>query len=112
MAIQKSKTLANGSEGNYWKIVKCDINKVTLTVEYHIAVFKDQSYAQDRNPHLGLVKHYKFPIIAGDLDNNMIAFGYTKIIEKAESMVTHGLDGEPLDEPFQYDSDLADGEAV
>lgn len=47
MAIQKTKTLANGATGNYWKIVSAEVNVLNLVATWTFALFCDKAHADN-----------------------------------------------------------------
>lgn len=110
MAIQKEKILSNGSSGNYWKITAIKVDKVQLTVQFHLSLFKDSSF-RNSQPVDYNCKKYTFNFTKDELKEDITALGYIKIIEKAATMVPPFL-GKAGDALIQYDSDLADGTSV
>jgi hypothetical protein len=114
MAIQKSKTLANGASGNYWRIEHLIVDRRAGKVLGDLALFKDQSTAQSGAPHLGLVKRFTFDLNMVELlaAPNVVTYMYSKIMQKAEELRTHDLLGHALAEPVVTDPDIAGGESI
>lgn len=115
MAIQKSKTLANGATGDYWRITSITLNRQNLTAIAEIALFKDAATSAAGNPPLGAYKTFNFnftiPALLGA--TNVISFIYGLIMARAETVVEYNFfTGELLDEPTVVDPDLAGGTAV
>ena len=61
MAIQKEKTMNNGSVGNYWRVLSVNIDRQRLTLGGRIALFKDQATSDAGGEPLGCVKVFNFP---------------------------------------------------
>lgn len=106
MALQKEKTLLNGSTGNYWKITSEIYDKVTLECTWIIALFKDQSICDAGNPSLGLEKTYTYIATNEELAGDRTALGYTQIKLQAAILV-YELPGD-MGPSTPYDSDLID----
>ncbi len=114
MAIQKTKTLPNGSVGNYWRIMDIHINRQGLRAMGRIALFKDAATSAAGAPPLGCVKEFRFSFTLAELaaTPNLVAFVYLKIVAAAEALITHDLAGNLLETPRPSDPDLAGGETV
>lgn len=114
MAIQKTKSLPNGTQGNYWRILSITFNRETLVCTGKIGLFKDKATSDAGGTHLGIVKNFSFPFSTSDLigSTNLIALVYTRILEKANTMVTKDLEGKDLNTPVPMDQDLAGGISV
>lgn len=106
MAIQKSKTLANGASGNYWKITSESYDKPSFKCSWIITLFCDKAHADAGAPSLGFSKTYTHTATKEELSGDRTALGYKKIKEKASSFIK----GLRKDAPqMQFDADLADG---
>lgn len=113
MAIQKTKSLPNGSTGNYWKITSETCDRLKLTCAYVITLFTDKTHADNGSPSLGLSKKYVFTCTKGELAQDLTALGYDKIKTKAASIVTPPtIRGITTPAPYMYDSDLSGGTDV
>lgn len=90
MALQKSKTLSNGTTGNYWRFVSFHAERAsgpTISATWVIALFKDKATSDAGGSSLGLEKVYTFPVTSMDVGGDMRALGYSKIKTKAALMV-------------------------
>lgn len=110
MAITKAKTMANGAQGDYWRILTITLDRQTFTATGQIALFKDQATSNAGAPHLGLIKTFKFPYtnMALMAAPSIIAFVYGKIMDQAEVMVSVDLSGASVT-PHYADPDIAGG---
>lgn len=106
MALQKDKTLSNGSEGNYWKIISEVYDKVSLQCTWVIALFKDKDICDAGNPSLGLEKTYTYIATDEELAGDRTALGYTQIKLQAAVLI-YELPGN-MGSSIVYDSDLID----
>lgn len=106
MALSKSKTLANGATGDYWRIMAVTVDKASTKVTYMISLFTNSTIAGTNAPSLGLTKVYSFNYTHDELVGNLLSIGYDKIKTKAETTVTVGINGEPLGSPQAFDPDL------
>jgi len=111
MAIKKSKTLTDGSVGEYWKITKEIFNKNTLECTWEISLFKDKTFSDEGMPSLPIRKVYTFNCTKEELAGDRTELGYSKIRAKAITMV-RPLFGKKEDALIQFDSDIAGGEDV
>lgn len=106
MALQKDKTLSNGSSGNYWKITSEIYDKMTLQCTWVIALFKDKDICTSGNPSLGLEKTFTYTATNEELCGDRTSLGYTQIKLQAATLV-YDLPGfAGLTSPF--DPDLID----
>lgn len=114
MAIQKDKTLPNGAQGNYWRILSIVIDRQAFVATGRIALFKDKAASDAGKPPLGMVKSFNFTFQVSDIvgSTNIISLIYSKITTKAETLITHSITGELLDPPVPFDPDLAGGTPV
>lgn len=112
MAIQKSKTLSNGAVGNYWRIISITTNRMTMEVEWVMALFKDKETSQAGAAPLGALKKFVFKCTREQVGSDLTQLGYEKIRAKCEAMVTRNLRGELLDTPVRFDDDIANGTDV
>jgi hypothetical protein len=111
MAIQKEKTLSNGAEGNYWRILSVDIDRQNLRIVGRIGLFKDAATSAAGHPPLGAIKSFAFPFTMVEFAAapNAIAFIYTKIKTRAAETLDYDLSGAPIDPPRYVDEDLVGG---
>lgn len=93
MAIQKTKTLANGVTGNYWKITQVSVDKQSMTATATIALFTDAAHT-NTSPITGTNKQYKMPVTKAQLTGDITAAAYTSIKAQA-STFTNGKDKDP-----------------
>lgn len=105
MALQKSKTLGNGSSGNYWRLTNATFDREGLKVTCHIALYTSQSIANSANKHLGLVKYFEFSVVGMDLSGDIRALVYGKIKTLAATIVSTDAFGNAVT-PHAYDTDL------
>lgn len=114
MAIQKTKVMANGHSGNYWRMLSIHLDRQSLKAVGRIALFKDKETSDAGGQPMGCIKDFRFSFTMLEFLSapNAIAFTYTKIRTKAETLITHDLNGTPLEVPRFYDPDLAGGETV
>ena len=111
MAIQKTKVLPSGIEGNYWRMASVHIDTTTCVATYYLSLHKDFDNRWSP-PILFKTKKYEFVLTLQQLETaNLRVLGYQKILEKAATMVPP-LFGREGDELVQFDSDLADGLSV
>ncbi len=113
MAIQKSKSLSNGASGNYWKITSITVDKTALLITAIINLFMDQTHGQAKTSDLGLSKTYVLPFVAADLEENIVALTYAKLLAKASSTYTPNPSSlNPSPSPITFDPDIAGGTPV
>lgn len=111
MAIKKSKTLANGASGEYWKITSVIVDKISMSCTYQVSLYLSKGISIEKKPSLGLVKTYRFEMTPEELRGNLVSIGYAKIKAKAEEMIC--LHFGTLDETqHPFDADLANGEDI
>lgn len=106
MALQKDKTLSNGAEGNYWKIVSETYDKITLQCTWVISLFKDQSICTSGNPSLGLEKTFTYIATDEQLCGDRTALGYTQI-KLQVAVLVYDLPGN-IGPSTPFDPDLID----
>ena len=111
MAIQKSKTLASGASGDYWRITQINIDRQNLQIQGTIALFKDAAASAAGQPPIGAAKVFQFPFTMVEFaaSPNAIAFVYAKIKARAAQTLSYDLSGAPIDPPRAVDPDLVDG---
>lgn len=114
MAIQNSKTTAAGVTGNYWRFLTITVDRESFQVSGRIALFKDKATSDAGGTHLGLIKSFNFTYTMGDISGagDIVAFMYTKVLAKANTTVSKGIDGETLGSPVSFDPDIAGGTIV
>lgn len=86
MALLKSKTMANGESGNYWKITSYNVNKQTMTITYCLGLFVSNGFTAT-SPIKGTNKILSFPVTKIELAGDLIALGYANILAKANTVV-------------------------
>lgn len=111
MAIQKTKTLPNGTSGNYWKITQVLCNKQTKVCSFEISLYLTKELADAGAPPLSVKKVFSSAVSAVDMTGNMIALGYTTIKAQAAAMVKPPF-GSKDAALVQYDPDLVGGTDV
>ena len=111
MAIQKEKTLANGSVGNYWRVTSVFINRQAFQIDARIALFKDVAASSEGKPPLGENKSFIFSFTMAEFlaAPNAIHFVYTKIKEQAAVLTYFEINGEPVEPPTRFDADIYGG---
>lgn len=87
MALQKTKNLANGTSGNYWRIYTASFNRETLAVECTLKLYLDKTHADAGATSLGEIKSFKFSVSPSDLTGDIRVLVYTKILTYANSMI-------------------------
>lgn len=108
MAIQKAKTLPNGSAGNYWKITNEAYDKKTMLCTWIISLFSDKAHGDANAPSLGMHKTYNHTTTDAELAGDRTALAYAVIKAKAASMVS--VPFAPANTPkVMFDPDLANG---
>lgn len=108
MAIQKSKTLANGTTGDYWKVTSEAYDKVTHLCTWVISLYLDHAHGTSHAPTLGLDKIYTYVATPEELMGNRTTLAYTQIKAKAASLVIPPF-SPPDTDAVPFDSDLIDG---
>lgn len=111
MAIQKTKTLANGAVGNYWRIMQITFDRTTFTAHASLALFKDQSTSDAGAPPLGGLKHFSFAYTNSEINaaSSLVGWTYTKIMAAANVMHSYDISGALLGSPEPADLDIYDG---
>lgn len=107
MAIQKSKTLASGVVGNYWRITRLNIDVDQSTGNITLGLFIDSTHGNDGSKAI-FSKVYTFPITLAGLASGSIANAYVNILAKANSVVPN-IEGSGT---HTFDTDLAGGTIV
>lgn len=111
MAIEKQKTMSNGSVGNYWRITSINIDRQNLRIAGAIALFKDKVASDAGAPPMGEHKTFRFPFTMSEFlaAPNAVAFVYGKIKAMAAQTISVDLHGNPIDPPRAVDADLVGG---
>jgi hypothetical protein len=91
MAIIKSKTLANGATGDYWKITSVNLKRSTLILSIKISLYQSKSKSMEKAPDLGLSKHIKVKISREESIGNLVELAYTKVMEDATIQISSKL---------------------
>lgn len=112
MAIQKTKTLPNGAQGNYWKITSIAIDRQASKIDAKIALFKDKATSDAGAPALGAIKHFSFPCVKSELSADVVELCYIKIMAIASAIKHVDISGAPIVPGAAVDADIADGIAV
>lgn len=106
MALQKSKSLSNGTSGNYWRITKEHYDRITHIATWTISLFKDRDCGM-AGAGLGLHKTYYRELTPTEARGNRTELGYNFIKAKANEMVPKFPPVVPP-ELVPYDADLKD----
>lgn len=114
MAIQKTKVLPSGIEGNYWRLLNMNFNRQTMQATAIIALFKDKAASDAGKPNIGYEKTFQWTFSPSDLAGNInvVAAIYNKIKITSETEVTKDSIGRLLLNPKPFDEDLANGETA
>lgn len=104
MALSKSKTLPNGTSGNYWKIVEEHYDRVSHVCTWSIALFVSHDVSV-LGADLGLTKHFSKVLTSDEATGNRTALGYTYIKSKSAEAVKNMP---PSTSTHPFDSDLKD----
>ena len=83
MALQKTKNLANGSEGNYWKITSISIDRISGEATYVISLFKDKVHSDAKTPNMGISHTVKGTPLSILKELDIIQCGYNLVNQKA-----------------------------
>jgi|ERR1700677_1000945 len=97
MAIQKSKTLINGTTGNYWKITSITVDKQKMVATCVISLFL--SSAKSNSVPMARGRAYKVAVTKEQLAGDITAVCYTSLKTQAAKLIR----GQPTD------SDIAGG---
>lgn len=111
MAIQKTKTLPNGTSGDYWKITNVGIDRVEHKLIVTISLFLDASASSTGKQPLLSTKIYRLSFTSGELLSDLINVIYTKVKDQANTMVSTNILGQPIT-PQPFDDDIAGGTDV
>lgn len=107
MALQKTKSLDNGTTGDYWKITSIIYNRSASRLAVIITLFLDKSHGIAFKG-LNYFKSYSFPITLDDATGNVIQFAYDQI-KIAANQAANNPPPMFKDSP---DTDLSDAEDV
>ena len=91
MAIQKTKTLANGMTGNYWKITSVSVDKQSMKLKVTMALFVAQANTAT-SPIPTTNKLFTFTVTKVDLMGDLVALCYASIKAKNDPDLTGGTD--------------------
>ena len=83
MALKKQKQLPNGVSGEYWKIIKIEVNKQTLMLSVILDLFLNES--QKDKASLNCPKVRSFKCLKEDLQGDLVALSYVKLKAHANS---------------------------
>lgn len=111
MAIEKEKTLNNGSVGNYWRILNITIDRQNMKAHAQLALFKDKATSDAGGHNLNCIKLFSFNFTTAELvaaNTNLISWVYSKIMAAASTLVTKDIIGQTIP-PTPYDQDIAGG---
>lgn len=90
MAIQKSKTLANGATGNYWKVTQAKVDKQAMKVRATMSLFVDQAHSVIAS--LNSNKIFNISVTKAQLSGDVIALCYTQIKTLNDPDLSGGTD--------------------
>lgn len=112
IGIIKSKTLASGAVGEFWKISKINVDLLAGTAQVTLSLYINVASFQAGKSPLSMSKVYNLTlsnsdIAAGDL-RDMI---WTKIKAKAATVIDIDISGQSIS-PRSYDPDLVGGTDV
>lgn len=79
MALQKSKTLASGESGNYWRVSNMRFSRADMSLEIEVALYKDATLAASGSSPLPFSYKFRFTITQQEIVGNLVAMAYTKI---------------------------------
>lgn len=105
MALLKSKTLKDGTTGEYWKIIGILVDRFAKAAKFEIALFQSQAAAQAGATPMQMRKTKAFMMTSEELAGDITAVGYEKIKSQAAVMLDKDLAGKPC-EPYPADADL------
>jgi hypothetical protein len=89
MSLQKTKTLPDGTVGNYWRIGIITINRHTLMCYVNLDLYIDVTHANSGAAPLNYVKQIQFAFTVPDLVTGINpTYVYTKILAYANSMIS------------------------
>jgi hypothetical protein len=91
MAIIKSKTLPNGSVGNYYKITSVSLDKEQLTLIINLSLFKDKATSDNELPPLKLHKTLKCSITKEQSTGDLLELGYVKLLQDSNIQISSRL---------------------
>lgn len=112
IGIVKSKTLKNGTVGEFWKITKLSADLITGQMSVTLSLYINQAaFASGKSP-LTSSKVYNLTITPSDLVGDLRTMIWTKIKAKANSLVTVDISGALLDPAVPFDPDLVGGTDV
>ena len=106
MALQKSKILATGVTGDYWKLISISLDRKTLCLSGRLALFLSQAASTAQKEHLGFVKNFSFTIQKEQQFDNLIALMYDLIKDRANEEVVHNLFSVPADPDLSNSIDV------
>ena len=79
MALQKSKTLASGESGNYWRVSNLSFKRAGMVLDIELALYKDATLAAAGAAPLPCSHKFSFVITQQEIVGNLVAMAYTKI---------------------------------
>lgn len=109
MAIKKSKILRNGSVGEYWKITKISFDPLSHNLECVLSLFVDKAKSDAGYSSLDMNKYFNFIISNEESLGDLRGLGYTKIKDKASTMITP-ISSSLSQTPYPFDADLINSE--
>lgn len=111
MALKKSKTLANGISGDYWRITLVSVNRVNKVVTYELSLYISKAARLAGAHALEMRKIFKFTLTNEELAGDLCAIGYSKILTKSNTPVRAPFQNDPL-VTVVGDIDLVDAESI
>jgi hypothetical protein len=76
MALQKAKILANGTEGNYWKVTHVSADKIRLELTVHVSLYLSKQAADEGKSNMGVHHTIKGSFTKQQLAGDLTALGY------------------------------------
>lgn len=86
MALQKEKTLPNGTSGNYWRISALQFNRTSMRLDMVVSLYKDSTAGL---APLGCNYTVSTIITQQELVGNLVTMAYNKIKAYANSDVAN-----------------------
>ena len=87
MALKKSKTLRNGTTGEYWKITQISLDRTSRNVTYQVSLYLNKAARDSGCSPLDFKKTFSFTLTSEQANGDLSEIGYTKIKERASSMI-------------------------
>lgn len=112
MALKKSKTLKNGTTGEYWRITNVSLDRNSNIAKYEISLYLNKTASDNKCSPLDLKKNYSFILTSEQANGDLNKIGYTKIKEKAASQVPDPFTRTRPAPIITFDEDLSGAEDI